>query len=336
MQSNTILLGHGSGGKLSHDLIDQLIVPRFANPTLEGLGDSAILDLPGTRLAFTTDSYVVQPIQFPGGDIGKLAVCGTVNDLAVAGATPLYLSCGLILEEGLDQEILEAVLDSMQQTASAAGVHIVTGDTKVVDRGSADRIFINTAGIGIVDPACNLGFHQILPGDKILLSGTIGDHGVAVLAKREGIGFESTIQSDCAPLNGLIESVLSVGDGIRFLRDPTRGGIASTLKEIALSTGHHVWADEGEIPVSPPVRAACELLGLDPIYIANEGKVLAVVASEDADSVLEAMRQHPLGQQACIIGEIREQPAEQVHFRTSIGGTRIVDMLVGDQLPRIC
>lgn len=336
MQANTILLGHGSGGKLSHDLIDKLIVPRFANPTLERLGDSALLNLPGTRLAFTTDSYVVQPIQFPGGDIGKLAVCGTVNDLAVAGATPLYLSCGLILEEGLDQEILELVLDSMQQTALAAGVEIVTGDTKVVEHGSADGIFINTAGIGIMDPACDLGAHQIQPGDKLLLSGTIGDHGIAVLAKREGIGFESTVQSDCAPLNTLIASMLEAADGIRFLRDPTRGGIASTLKEIALSTGHHVWADEGVIPVSPPVRAACELLGLDPVYIANEGKVLAVVAPEDTRGVLEVMRQHPLGKQASIIGEIREQPAGKVLFRTGIGGTRIVDMLVGNQLPRIC
>ncbi|HEX29612.1 TPA: hydrogenase expression/formation protein HypE [Candidatus Poribacteria bacterium] len=333
----SVLLGHGSGGRLTHELIGDLILKKLQNPILQRLEDSAIFSFNGIRLAFTTDSYVVKPIFFPGGDIGKLAVCGTINDLAVSGAVPRYISCGLILEEGFSMENLGKILDSMAKVAAEAGVEVVTGDTKVVERGKADGIFINTSGVGFIPEGIRLGMEEIRAGDLILINGPIGDHGIAVLSMREGIQFEAEIVSDCAPLNGLIARLISeVGDGIRFMRDPTRGGLATTLKEIAEGTGLGVEADETAIPINEAVRAACEILGLDPMFVANEGKVVLVIEPESAPKALQIMREHPLGAGSAAIGKITADHPGQVHLKTEIGSKRMIDMLVGEQLPRIC
>lgn len=335
MKESKILLGHGSGGKLSHELISELILPYLKNSFLAELGDSALVPVNSNRIAFTTDSYVVKPIFFPGGDIGKLAVCGTINDLSVAGAKPLFLSCSLILEEGFEISKLEKIIESMQSTAKFAGVQIVTGDTKVVDRGEVDQIFINTAGIGICHN-CSLGLDRIKVGNKVLINGTIGEHGIAVISKREGLQFQSSIESDCAALNNLIENVIQETSGVKFMRDLTRGGLGTVLKEIADAIDMNILIDESEIPIKPGVEAACELLGFDPIYVANEGKIVMIVAASEAENICKKMREHPLGIDSKIIGEVREKPAGQVHLKTAIGGTRMIDMLTGVQLPRIC
>ena len=337
-----IVLGHGSGGKLSAELIDKVFLSRFRNPLLEKLDDQATLTINGTRLAFTTDSFVVTPIFFPGGDIGTLAINGTVNDLAVGGATPLYLAAAFILEEGLPATELGRVADSMAQAAREAGVQLVTGDTKVVNRGKGDKVFITTTGIGVIERPTQLSADRARPGDKILLSGTIGDHGITILSQREGLELESALASDCAALHELIARMLDAAEesgdllGMRVMRDPTRGGVATVLNEIADRSGVGMLLRESEIPVRDEVRGACEMLGLDPLYVANEGKLVAVVAAEIADRVLEAMQRHPLGAEARIIGEVTEQPAGMVLMKTGIGGTRVVDVLFGEQLPRIC
>lgn len=341
--SDTILLAHGSGGKLSHQLVENVIASKFSNPILDALEDSARLNVGGACLAFTTDSYVVRPPVFPGGDIGRLAVCGTVNDLAVTGAKPLYLSCGLIIEEGFPLSLLETLLGSMQQAAREAGVQVVTGDTKVVAKGDADQIFVNTAGVGLLPADRDFSVGRLQPGDAIIISGTLGDHGSAVLSEREGFGFESSLRSDCAPLNGLIESLVAACDRhgeqpslVHFMRDPTRGGVASTLNEIAKVTRLGVEIEESKIPVSGPVRGVCELLGLDPLYIANEGKLVVVVDAAYAEEAVEILRAHPLGADAACIGNVTDHHPRLVSLRTLVGGSRIVEMLVGDQLPRIC
>ncbi len=336
MKESRILLAHGSGGKLSQDLIRELLLPRLGNPVLDQLLDAAVVPVKEGRLAFTTDSYVVKPPFFPGGDIGALAVYGTVNDLSMVGACPLYLSCGLILEESLDMVVLEEVVASMQQAAKVAGVQIVTGDTKVVERGGADGLFVNTAGIGLVPEGVQVSLANAKYGDRVICSGTIGDHGVAVLCRREGIELETSLESDLAPLNGLVAELLKAVPSVHCLHDPTRGGLASALNEIAVQSGVGVAVDEGRLPVKPAVRAACELLGLDPLYIANEGKLIAVVASRDGDRALEALRSHPDGLDAAVVGEVVAEPADTVMLRTLAGGTRIVHLLTDEQLPRIC
>ncbi|MEE8374199.1 MAG: hydrogenase expression/formation protein HypE [Dehalococcoidia bacterium] len=330
-----ILMAHGSGGKLSHDLVAQTIVPLLDNPILAGLEDSAVFEL-GGRLAFTTDSYVVSPIFFPGGDIGRLAVCGTVNDLAMSGAEPKYLSISLIIEEGLLISDLRRVMESVRDAASEAGVAVVAGDTKVVDKGSADGLFVNSAGVGVVAPGVHISASKARPGDKVVLSGPIGEHGIAVISQREGLRFSSPVKSDCAPLNGLVADMLDTGAEIRCLRDPTRGGLATTLNEFAASSNVGVSIEEDAIPVGEPVRAACELLGLDPLYVANEGKLVAVVAPDGAERLLEAMRRHKYGAGAALIGEVVSERAGRVVMKTALGASRIVDMMVGEQLPRIC
>lgn len=337
-----IVLGHGSGGKLSAELIEKVFVSRFNNAILEQRNDSALLEIDGARLAFTTDSFVVTPIFFPGGDIGTLAINGTVNDLAMAGAKPLYLSAAFILEEGLLADDLVRVVNSMQEAAAQAGVQLVTGDTKVVNRGKGDQVFITTTGIGQVAADIQLSPDKMRPGDKIVLSGFIGDHGITILSQREGLEFESEIRSDCAALNGLVEAMLdeartagNVG-AIRCMRDPTRGGIASTLNELATSGAVGMMLYESRIPVRDTVRGACEMLGFDPIYVANEGKLLAIVANDVADRVVARMKDHPLGGNAIVIGEIISTPPGMVLMKTAIGGTRVVDTLFGEQLPRIC
>jgi hydrogenase expression/formation protein HypE len=331
-----VLLGHGSGGKLSADLLQKLFLPAFENPILSRLDDQAILNVNGSRLAFTTDSFVVKPLFFPGGDIGSLAVHGTVNDLAMGGARPLFLSAAFILEEGLSFETLRRVVNSFQKAASAAGVLVVTGDTKVVEKGSCDGMFINTSGIGIVANGRRLSADQARPGDRILLSGSIAEHGIAILAQREGLAFECPIQSDSAPLHTLVAAMLETGAEIRCLRDPTRGGLSSTLNEIAARSGVGMVLEERAIPIREEVRGACEILGLDPLYVANEGKLVAIVGPDGADPLLQAMRKHPLGQNAQIIGSVLADDPGLVVMRTTLGTTRIVDMLAGDQLPRIC
>ncbi|MFC1987652.1 hydrogenase expression/formation protein HypE [Chloroflexota bacterium] len=333
--NDKILLAHGSGGKLAQDLIRNSFLPALDNPVLSPLDDSATFEANG-RLAFTTDSYVVQPIFFPGGNIGKLCICGTVNDLAMAGAVPHYLSLAFIIEEGLLTNDLERVINSIKETAEAAGVNIVTGDTKVVDRGCADKLFINTAGIGIVPPGVDISGHHAQPGDVIILSGTIGDHGIAVLSQREGLNFMTKLESDCAPLNGLVAEMLGISAGIRCLRDPTRGGLASTLNELAEQSGISISIEEAKIPVREEVAGACEMLGLDPLYVANEGKLVAIVDRKDAEAILEQMQKNQYGQNAAIIGEVREKHRGRVTMKTSFGTSRIVDMLVGELLPRIC
>ena len=333
--SNRILLSHGSGGKLAHELIEKGFLPQLSNPLLNKLDDSAVFDLSG-RLAFTTDSYVVNPIFFPGGDIGRLAVCGTVNDLSMTGAVPLYLSLALIIEEGLPHEDLMRVIRSVQQAAAEAGVQIVTGDTKVVNRGSADRLFINTAGVGIVPRGLEISGSKAQPGDRVIISGTLGDHGIAVLSQREGLSFSTELKSDCAPLNRLVAEMVEVSSRIHCLRDPTRGGLATTLNELAAQSKVGIRIEEERLPVREAVSAACEMLGLDPLYVANEGKLVAIVAPEDAEAILDRMHRNLYGSDAAIIGEVRQQNPGRVMMKTRLGASRIVDMLVGDPLPRIC
>lgn len=330
-----IILAHGSGGKMAHELVQKAFIRKLSNPWLDKLDDSAVVGLRG-RLAFTTDSYVVSPIFFPGGDIGRLAVCGTVNDLAMSGADPLYLSLALIIEEGLALSDLSRVVDSIKTAADEAGVKIITGDTKVVSRGSADRLFITTSGIGAVPDGIEISGSGARPGDKVLLSGTIGDHGIAVLSCREGFNFKSDLGSDCAPLNGLVRALLSNSRNVRVLRDPTRGGLATTLNEIAAQSGVSIEIEEDRVPVRREVRSACEMLGLDPVYVANEGKLVAVVAAEEADMLVSAMRDHPLGKDGNVIGEVRGRGSGRVVVKTGLGATRVVGMLAGDPLPRIC
>ncbi|MFQ5651926.1 MAG: hydrogenase expression/formation protein HypE [bacterium] len=338
LRDTAITLSHGSGGKASHNLIEGLIAKRFSNPLLDRMDDSAVLTLNDgeSRLAFTTDSYVVSPIFFPGGDIGQLAVHGTINDLAVSGAEPVWLSVGLILEEGLAIDDLERILDSMQHAAETAGVKIVTGDTKVVNRGSADKIFINTAGLGIFKHKLDISSLNARPGDKVLLNGPVGDHGISIMLARETLDMEAEIVSDTAPLNDLIQRVLEATDNVHCLKDATRGGVATTLNEIAVNSHVAIAIEETEIPVRPEVNGACELLGIDPLTVANEGKFVAIVGAEDADKVLDVMRGHALGAEARIIGNVISEPPGMVFLRTQIGGTRVLDMLVGDPLPRIC
>jgi hydrogenase expression/formation protein HypE len=331
-----IVLGHGSGGQLSAMLLRDVFLPLFSNPVLDRLDDQAVVEIGGSRLAFTTDSFVVKPLFFPGGDIGSLAVHGTVNDLAMGGATPLYLSAGFIVEEGFPVEDLRRIAASMSEAARAAGVAIITGDTKVVERGKGDGVFINTTGIGMVPADVRMSADRAQPGDVVILSGSIGDHGTAILASREGLEFETTIVSDSAALHGLVSDMLAVSRNIRVLRDPTRGGVSSTLNEIAEQSKVAIEIEEKRIPVRDEVRGACELLGLDPLYVANEGKLVAIVAPQEANAVLEAMRAHPRGQDAAIIGVVSDGSAGMVTMRTAFGSSRIVDLLPGDQLPRIC
>ena len=331
-----VLLGHGSGGKLSADLLRDVFLAAFHNPVLARMDDQAIVSINGLRLAFTTDSFVVKPLFFPGGDIGSLAVHGTVNDLAMGGAQPLYLSAAFIIEEGLPMEVLRRVVASLQQAAAAAGVTVVTGDTKVVEKGSGDGLFINTSGLGVVAEGVRLSASQARPGDRVLLSGPIGDHGIAILAQREGLEFESSIASDSAPLHTLVAAMLGASSEIRCLRDPTRGGLSSTLNEFAAQAHVGIEIDERAIPVREAVKGACELLGLDPLYVANEGKLVAVVAPDAAEPVLAALRSHPLGREAALIGTVTDSHPRLVTMRTLVGPTRVVDMLAGDQLPRIC
>jgi hydrogenase expression/formation protein HypE len=337
-----ILLGHGSGGQLTAELIQRLFVPGFANDVLGALEDQATVSVdPGNgvkapRIAFTTDAFVVRPLFFPGGDIGKLAIHGTVNDLAVGGARPLFLSAAFILEEGLPVADLRRIVASMRQACLEAGVTLVTGDTKVVDRGKGDGVFITTSGIGIVPEGRSLSIHAGRPGDRILVSGTLGDHGIAILSVREGLEFETVLESDTAPLTGLAEVILNACPRTRCMRDPTRGGLSSALHELAAASGVGVELDEAAIPLRLEVRGACEMLGLDPLYVANEGKLIAVVPPEDAEGVLAAVRAHPLGKDAALIGTVVAEHPGMVILRSRVGGERVVTLLTGEQLPRIC
>ena len=328
-------MAHGSGGKLAHELIEKTFLEALSNPLLARLDDSAVFDFNGT-MAFTTDSYVVNPLFFPGGDIGRLAVCGTVNDLAMAGARPLYLSLAFIIEEGLLEEDLVRVVRSVQEAAMEAGVRIVTGDTKVVNRGNADRLFVNTAGVGQVPPGVKMSGSNARPGDSVILNGPIGDHGIAVMSQREGLSFSTRLRSDCAPLNRMVAGMVEVAPGMHAMRDPTRGGLATTLNELAAQSRVSIVIEEEAIPVREEVRGACEMLGLDPLYVANEGKVVVVAAPEDTDTVLSAMRRDEHGKDAVVIGEVRRERAGRVVMKTALGAARVVDMLVGDPLPRIC
>lgn len=337
MNNDLILLGHGSGGRLSHQLLDELIIPIIGGAVQSGQDDAAILEAVAGRLVFTTDSFVVDPIFFPGGTIGSLAVHGTVNDLAMMGGKPLWLGVGLIIEEGFSKGDLKIILEDMRAAADAAGVKIVTGDTKVVPRGKADRIFINTSGIGVIEHNLRIDGTNARPGDAVIISGTIGDHGIAVMAGREGLQVGTDIVSDSAALNGLVEQIISaVGDSLHVLRDPTRGGVATTVKEIAIQSGVSITLREEALPVKTAVRGVCSILGLDPLFVANEGKLLAFVAADAADAALAAIRKHPLGVNAAIIGSVEAAPAGRVRMETSIGGMRSVEMLAGEQLPRIC
>ncbi len=338
-----ILLGHGSGGRLTADLIQRVFVPGFGNEILAALEDQATVTLDGRgngvkvpRLAFTTDAFVVRPLFFPGGDIGKLAVHGTVNDLAVGGAVPRFLAAAFILEEGLPLEDLTRIVASMRRACDAAGVALVTGDTKVVDRGKGDGVFITTTGIGLVPDGRRLSIRSARPGDRLIVSGTLGDHGMAIMSVREGLEFETVLESDTAPLTGLTEAMLAACPAIRCMRDPTRGGLSSALNELAAASGVGVRLDEAALPIRPEVHAACEMLGLDPLYVANEGKLVAAVPPEDAERVLEAMRQHPLGRDAAVIGEVVAEHPGMVLMRSLVGGERVVTLLAGEQLPRIC
>jgi hydrogenase expression/formation protein HypE len=331
-----VILAHGSGGGLTHDLINKLFFPRFQNPMLAAGHDGSVFQIGGAQLAFTTDSFVVTPIFFPGGDIGVLAVNGTVNDLAMCGAKPLYLSCGFILEEGLPMGALWRIVLSMEEAAKGAGVQLITGDTKVVERGKADKLFINTSGIGIVETDQVIAPAQVREGDCILISGPIGDHGIAIMSVREGLTFETEIQSDTAALNSLVSAMLDTGAEIHCLRDPTRGGLASALNEIARTAKLGVLIEEKKILIREAVYGACEILGLDPLYVANEGVLIAFVAPTDAGAVLEAMQGHPLGKSAAMIGRVVADHPGTVLLKSQIGGTRVVDMLPGEQLPRIC
>lgn len=337
MNHKTVQLGHGSGGTMSHDLLERFFLPRFRNHILETLGDQAQLGINEVRLAFSTDSFVVDPIFFPGGNIGDLAINGTVNDLAVGGAIPKFLSVGFILEEGFPLDDLHKILLSMEVAAKKAGVLVVTGDTKVVNKGSVDKIFINTSGIGAIPMGQEFSPKKITAGDKVLISGTIGDHGMTILSTREGLALENPIQSDSAALNGLIAQMLEVApSGIRVMRDPTRGGVATTLNEFAQSSLRRIRIDQASLPVKPEVESACEILGLDPLYVANEGKLVAIVSPEKADQLLKAMRNHEFGQDAAIIGEVTDDDDGRVTVLTGLGAETIIDMLPGEQLPRIC
>ncbi len=333
----TIVMGHGGGGKLGNELVEHLFLPAFRNPALENLGDAAILDTGGSRLAFSTDSFVVQPLFFPGGSIGELAVNGTVNDLAVSGADPKFLSASFILEEGFPIAQLAAIVGAMSKAAATAGVQIVTGDTKVVERGHGDGCYINTAGVGVLRSDINVSPKRAKNGDAIIVSGTIGDHGMAIMSVREGLQFESQIRSDCAALNGMIAQVLNAaGSAVHTMRDPTRGGLASTLNEIAESSNVGVLIDEGKLPVRFEVQSACELLGLDPVYVANEGKTVFFVAPEAAQLVLEALQAHPLGRAAALIGHVTAEHRGMLVGRTAMGANRVIPTMIGEQLPRIC
>ncbi len=336
MKEDTIVLDHGSGGKISHAMVSDMILPAFDNPLLARLDDGAELDIQGSRLAFSTDSYVVDPIFFPGGNIGDLAINGTVNDIAMCGAKPLFLSVGLILEEGFPTRDLKVILDSMGRAAQKAGVTVVTGDTKVVPRGKADKIFINTSGIGVIPHGVNVSGHMAEPGDKIIISGTLADHGITVLSSREGLTFDSSLETDSAPLNHMVARMIASGAAIHVLRDPTRGGVGTTLNEIASQSrvGMHIM--ESALPVKKEVAGICELLGFDPLYLANEGKLLAIVPARDAQQVIDIIRQDEFGADAAIIGEVVAEDPGRVFLETVIGGSRIIDMLTGEQLPRIC
>ncbi len=338
VKSDKIMLGHGSGGKLSHDLIDQLFARHFSNPILDQQTDSAILKIGSPNLSFTTDSFVVDPIFFPGGNIGNIAIAGTVNDLAVSGATPKFLSCGFIIEEGFPLSELEKIVISMANDAKEAGVHIVTGDTKVVDRGKCDKVFINTSGVGeLREELLPISFGEnIKPGDKIIINGSIGDHGMAVMAARNELNIQTHIESDCAPLNKMIAGALSASTGIKFMRDATRGGLGTVIAELVKSNQFGIEINEDCLLVKENVRGLCELLGFDPIYVANEGKVVMVVEQEEADKVLKAIKESPYGKEASIIGEISSEHCGMAWLNTSVGGKRVIDMLSGQQLPRIC
>lgn len=336
MTMERIQLAHGSGGKLSHDLVSQVMWPAFANPILGEMHDGARLSVHGAELAFTTDSYVVKPLFFPGGNIGKLAVCGTVNDLAMTGAVPLYLSAAFVLEEGFLLDDLKRIVASMAETAGRAGVRIVTGDTKVVEKGAVDGIYINTAGVGQIRENIHISGCQAKPGQNIILSGTLGEHSIAVMSERHGLVLPETVVSDCAPLNGLVGEILSQVPQVAVLRDPTRGGLATTLNEIAQQSQVGIMLEEISIPVQAAVRATCDILGFDPLYLANEGKMLLFVEPEYSSRVLEIMHSHPYGRQACVIGSVTGQRPGQVGLSTAIGGVRLLDMLTGAQLPRIC
>jgi hydrogenase expression/formation protein HypE len=332
----TVTLAHGGGGKLMHQLIEKMILPAFKNDLLEARHDGAVFQLGGARLAFTTDSYVVNPLFFPGGDIGSLAINGTVNDLSMCGARPVYLSCGLILEEGLPMETLWAVVQSLKQAAETAGVQLVTGDTKVVDRGKGDGVFINTAGVGLIEHELTIAPSSVHPGDVILLSGDIGRHGIAIMAMRQGLEFESQIESDCAPLNGAVQALLSAKVEVHCLRDLTRGGLGTTLIEIAEATGFQITIDETRIPVRDDVSGACEVLGFDPLYLANEGRMIVFVPGNEVNRALDLLRTNKHTAGAVEIGRVSEQHGGLVKMKNRIGTTRIIDMLSGEQLPRIC
>jgi hydrogenase expression/formation protein HypE len=336
MKTDKILLDHGSGGKMSHQLTSDVMLAVFGNPILEQLNDGAIFELPSRRLAFSTDSYTVDPIFFPGGSIGDLAINGTVNDIAMCGAEPLYLSLGLILEEGFPMTELERILTAMAEAAAAAGVTVVTGDTKVVPKGAVDKIFINTSGIGLIPEGIDIASHRACAGDKIILSGTIADHGITVLTQREGFAFESDVTSDTAPLNHMVRRIFTVTKDIHVLRDPTRGGVGTALNEIAEKSAVGINIYEKKLPLKKQVVGMCELLGLDPLYLANEGKLIAFVPARYADAVIDAMHEDPCGKDAVIFGEVVEDHCGKVMMETRIGGRRIVGMLAGEQLPRIC
>ncbi|MBM4422445.1 MAG: hydrogenase expression/formation protein HypE [Chloroflexi bacterium] len=343
----TIVMGHGSGGKMMADLIEHLFAPQFSNDLLAQLGDSTVIDLRqiadggsgaigNQRLAFTTDSFVVSPLVFPGGDIGELAVNGTVNDLAMSGARPLFLSAGFIIEEGLPMETLGQIVASVAQACRKAGVQLVAGDTKVVNKGHGDGLYINTSGIGLIAPEVNIAANRAQPGDAVIVSGAMGDHGMAIMSVREGLDFETEIKSDTAPLNGLVGAMLAASRSIHCLRDATRGGLAAVLNELAAASKVGIEFEEKRVPVQPAVHAACEMLGLDPLYVANEGKLVAIVPEAEADSVLAAMRAHALGREAVRIGKVVAEHPSLVVARTGIGGSRVVDLPAGELLPRIC
>jgi hydrogenase expression/formation protein HypE len=336
LKEERITLSHGSGGKATQTLIEAVFLEAFSNPLLAPLEDGAVLTAHGGRLAFTTDSYVVSPLFFPGGDIGDLAVNGTVNDLAVSGARPLWLSAGFILEEGFPVADLERIVGSMAAAAERAGVQVVTGDTKVVQRGKADGCYVNTAGVGVIERPVELGVAAARPGDAVIVSGPIGEHGITVMLARGELDIESEVESDTAPLNGLVERLLDAAPGVRGLRDATRGGVATICNEVARAAGVAVVVDEETVPVRPDVRGACELLGIDPLYVACEGRLVAIVDGDQVDAAMAALRSHPLGEGAAVIGRVRDDPPGLVLLKTSFGGTRIVDLLVGDPLPRIC
>ncbi len=336
LKDELVTLAHGAGGKATHALVGALFLEELRNPLLELLDDAALFDAGGARLAFTTDSFVVKPLFFPGGDIGELAVNGTVNDLAVAGSRPLYLTAGFIVEEGFATADLRRIAASMAAAARRAGVAVAAGDTKVVERGKGDGLYVNTAGVGVVERDLELSPERIRPGDLVLVSGTLGDHGMAVMIARGELDLEVELESDTAPLTGLVDAVLDATDGVRCFRDPTRGGLATVLNEFALAANVSIVLDEASVPVRPEVVGACEILGIDPLYVANEGRLVAVVAPEAAKTALAALRSDPTGRDAAIVGEVRADPAGLVLLDTAFGGSRVVDMLVGDPLPRIC